>query len=356
MATAICSVLGIARRTAYYIGRARIGGRYHRADDETALQQIRTVTNSRATYGYRRVWAMVNRIFRVGYNRKRIRRVMQLHGLMLALRVHRRHGRPHVGRIRQPASNQRWCSDVFLIPCWSGEVISVAFAIDSHDREVPAFVASPRPLTGADIRTLMDRTLWARFGQAALKAPHVIQWLSDNGPQYTATATVLYAHELGLVPITTPAYSPESNGLAEAFIGTFKRDYVDGAELRDAETVLAQVGGRFEDYNTQAPHSALGMQSPHEYRAMTPRIALAPATTSPATPHLPQDARSPGGPLSEYFPKIGLSRSVRAANLSSPLEQNFGEHSTLLTGESRGCDRRSPGRRARGERGIDRPL
>jgi transposase InsO family protein len=45
---------------------------------------------------------------------------------------------------------------------------------------------------------------------------HAIQWLSDNGPQYTATASVLYAHELGLVPITTPAYSPESNGLARA--------------------------------------------------------------------------------------------------------------------------------------------
>ena len=73
---------------------------------------------------------------------------MQLHGLMLAPRVHRRQGRPHVGQIRQPASNQRWCSDVFLIPCWSGEVISVAFAIDCHDREVPAFIASPRPLTG----------------------------------------------------------------------------------------------------------------------------------------------------------------------------------------------------------------
>ncbi len=82
--TAICSVLGIARRTAYYRRRARTGGRYHRADDETVLQQIRAVTDSRATYGYRRVWAMVNRTFRVGYNRKRIRRVMQLHGLMLA--------------------------------------------------------------------------------------------------------------------------------------------------------------------------------------------------------------------------------------------------------------------------------
>jgi putative transposase len=86
---------------------------------------------------------------------------MQLHGLMLAPRVHRRHGRPHVGQIQQPASNQPWCSDVFSIPCWSGEVVSVAFAINCHDREVPAYVASPRPLTGADIRAFMDRTLSA---------------------------------------------------------------------------------------------------------------------------------------------------------------------------------------------------
>jgi hypothetical protein len=28
------------------------------------------------------------------------------------------------------------------------------------------WVASPRPLTGTDIRTLMDRTLWTRFGKA----------------------------------------------------------------------------------------------------------------------------------------------------------------------------------------------
>jgi len=240
--TVICQVLRIARRTTYYVARARLDGRYHRRSDPMVLEQIRAVTNSRATYAYRRVWAMVNRTFRTRYNRKRIRRVMQLNGLMLAPRVHRRHGRPHLGQIRQPASNQRWCSDVFLLPCWSLEVLSVVFAIDCHDREVFAWTASPRPLTGADIRTLMDKALWARFGEATLKAPHAIQWLSDNGPQYTATATVLYAHGLGLVPITTPAYSPESNGLAEAFVGTFKRDYVDGAELQDAESVLAQLG------------------------------------------------------------------------------------------------------------------
>src|SRR6059036_3730132 len=123
--------------------------------------------------------------------------------------------------------NQRWCSDVFLIPCWSGEVISVAFAIDCHDREVSglrrvAAAADGRRQSHAD-----GPTLWARFGEATLKAPHAVQWLSDNGPQYSATATVLYAHELGLVPITTLAYSPESHGLAEGFVHTFKRDYVN---------------------------------------------------------------------------------------------------------------------------------
>lgn len=50
---------------------------------------------------------------------------------------------------------------------------------------------------------------------------------------------------------------------------TFKRDYVNGAELRDAETVLAQLDGWFDDYNRQAPHPALNMRQPTEYRAMT---------------------------------------------------------------------------------------
>lgn len=85
---------------------ARPAGAYRCADDEAVLHQIRAVTNSRATYGYRRVWAMVNRQFRTDYKRKRIRRVMKLHGLMLAPRVHRRHGRPHLGQVQRPASNQ----------------------------------------------------------------------------------------------------------------------------------------------------------------------------------------------------------------------------------------------------------
>src|SRR5215813_3318949 len=62
--TGICQTLRMARRTAYYVAQARPDGRYHRTSDPAVLEQIRAVTNSRATYGYRRVWAMVNRAFR----------------------------------------------------------------------------------------------------------------------------------------------------------------------------------------------------------------------------------------------------------------------------------------------------
>jgi len=53
---------------------------------------------------------------------------------------------------------------------------------------------------------------------------------------------VLYAETLGFKPITTPAHSPESNGMAEAFVNTIKRDYVGGADLSDADTVGRENG------------------------------------------------------------------------------------------------------------------
>jgi hypothetical protein len=92
---AICRTLRMARQTAYYATGVRPAGFYRRLDDDTVVQQIRAVTNSRATYGYRRVWAMVNRTFRAGYNRKRIRRLMRMHDLMRPPRARARLGADH---------------------------------------------------------------------------------------------------------------------------------------------------------------------------------------------------------------------------------------------------------------------
>ncbi len=163
-------------------------------------------------------------------------------------------------------SNERWCSDVLEIACWNGEIVQVGFALDCHDREVLAHVAVPRDFLGTDVQRLMQRAVAARFGSGE-RPNQPIQWLSDNGSVYTALDTIITAERLNLVPITTPASSPESNGMSEAFVNTMRRDYFAGADLSSSAAVLDQLPAWFADYNAVAPHSALGYQSPQHYRS-----------------------------------------------------------------------------------------
>jgi len=56
------------------------------------------------------------------------------------------------------------------------------------------------------------------------KLPHAVQWLTDNGSIYTARDTIAFTCMMGLEVCTTLYYSPESNGMAEYFIKTFKQN------------------------------------------------------------------------------------------------------------------------------------
>ncbi len=67
------------------------------------------------------------------------------------------------------------------------------------------------------------------------------------------------------MPRTTPFESPQSNGMAEAFVKTFKRDYVAVNVRPDAEAVLLPLSIRFADHNEHHPHKAQGYRSPHKF-------------------------------------------------------------------------------------------
>jgi transposase InsO family protein len=53
--------------------------------------------------------------------------------------------------------------------------------------------------------------------------------------------------------------------MAEAFVKTFKRDYIYPARLESAEKVIKMLAEFFEDYNENAPHKGLKLKSPREY-------------------------------------------------------------------------------------------
>jgi putative transposase len=90
----------------------------------------------------------------------------------------------HEGTVVAPVSNQGWASDGFEIPCWNGEVVRVAFAIDTHDREVMAWVATiGAGISGEMVRDIMLECVERRFD--AVRAPRS----QCNGSLTTAPPT-----------------------------------------------------------------------------------------------------------------------------------------------------------------------
>jgi putative transposase len=267
----VCSTLGVARshlvallnRPADWVDRRKA---CRRTDDAPLLEHIRRVVHGLATYGYRRVWGVLRHQHGHDANHKTVYRVMRDHGLLLYRQGQRPVStRKHDGKVAVEASNSRWCSDGFEVACDNGERVRVAFALDCCDREVMSWVATPQGIDAGLVGDLMRQAVECRFG-ANNAAPTEIEWLSDNGSCYTAAETRSFARSLGLKPVTTPVSSPQSNGMAESFVKTIKRDYANLALRPDAKTVMQQLADWFEHYNTKHPHSALKYLSPRMFR------------------------------------------------------------------------------------------
>lgn len=275
LAKSITEGLSVSRSYQYEKRRGIVRVRHYRkADNERYLVLIRQICDKRPTYGYRRITAVLNRVLRErgesGLNHKRVYRIMRIHNLLL-----QRHTvRPaclHEGTVITLRSNMQLCSDVFEIAYWNKERVRVAFSMDYADREVLSYIATTGGIHRDLVKDLMTEAIDCRFRMVD-KLPYLVQWLSDNSLAYIAQETLAFAKDVGLDVRTTPYYSPESNGMAEAFIKTFKRDYVRLHELPDALTMIEQLPWRFEDYNENHPHKGLKMMSQREYKKLMERV------------------------------------------------------------------------------------
>jgi putative transposase len=137
-------------------------------------------------------------------------------------------------------------------------------------------VAATGGLDGGHVRDLMVAAVEGRFGRVT-QLPASIEWFSDNGSPYVAADTRRFARDIGLEPRTTPFESPRSNGMAEAFVRTFKRDYAGVRPCPDAAAVLRQLPAWFEPYNQVHPHRALGYRSPRRFIRAQPTTNPCPA-------------------------------------------------------------------------------
>ena len=143
----------------------------------------------------------------------------------------------------------------------------VAEALDSCDREIMGFAVSTWGISGSLVRDLMLECVERRFGTS--HARHRVEWLTVNVSCFTAKDTLEFVSWLVLVSRFTPVRSPESNGMDEAFVITFKRDYMYVNDRPDARTVLSQLAAWFEWHGSRTTMrcipQGLRMLSPREF-------------------------------------------------------------------------------------------
>ncbi|EFP68715.1 integrase core domain protein [Shigella dysenteriae 1617] len=244
------------------------GRRSRHTDDTDVLLRIHHVIGELPTYGYRRVWALLRRQAELdgmpAINAKRIYRIMRQNALLLERKpAVPPSKRAHTGRVAVKESNQRWCSDGVEFCCDNGERLRVTFALDCCDREALHWAVTTGDFNSETVQDVMLGAVERRFGNDLPSSP--VEWLTDNGSCYRANETRQFARMLGLEPKNTAVRSPESNGIAESFVKTIKRDYISIMPKPDGLTAAKNLAEAFEHYNEWHPHSALGYRSSREY-------------------------------------------------------------------------------------------
>ncbi|MFM6398862.1 MAG: DDE-type integrase/transposase/recombinase, partial [Planktothrix sp.] len=182
----------------------------HQLTEDELVLRLKTITNGRPSYGYRRACAVLNReLLQMGYkkvNHKRVYRLMKESKLLLPKFIGFKPERTHEGKVVTLRSNTRWCSDALQIRCWDGRKIEIVFVMDTCDREILGYVATIGYLDAKDVQDMLIMAFENRFSSTD-ELPHPIEWLTDNGGIFIAEETKSLAKQIGFIPCQTPAYS-----------------------------------------------------------------------------------------------------------------------------------------------------
>jgi putative transposase len=257
-------VLAVSKGTLYHKPQPYIRQRCTRQPTSpTVIAAVQDICSRKSTFGAPRVRAILRRDYGHVLSYYRVRRIMRELGLLISRIGAVRSRRPHTGEIAVERSNMRWASDITAIMPWNRDKGRFTYVLDCCDRSIIAW-RFERHIQACDIEQMVQEALMTRFG-GELPNGYGVEFLHDNGPEYREGVLQKSLKSWHVKDCSTPTYSPQSNGMCEAFNGTFKRDYVYENCLDDFETVKTQIGKWVEEYNTFAPHSALGMMTPNEY-------------------------------------------------------------------------------------------
>ena len=259
----MCEVLGVSPG-GYHQHFTRRAQRTERTrlSDDALLVHIKAIhAESKGSYGWPRVWKeLLARGLRVG--KDRVRKLMQQHGIRARAKrrfkatTDSRHNLPIAPNLLERQfdvanPDQVWAGDITYIPSEQGWLY-LAVVIDLCSRRIVGWCLRDHLRSDLVVEAL-DSALAARRGT------HGIIFHSDRGSQYGSSAFRSVLERAGLRQSMSARANPYDNAWTESFMGTLKREMLQGGCFEDATDARLELFEYIEGYyNHQRKHSAIG--------------------------------------------------------------------------------------------------
>ena len=228
----------------------------------------RCQTETRQTYGYRRVKLWLLRETGLVINSKAVLRLMHKYSLLAEIR------RPRPLYIRQQkmsafenklernfhadAPNQKWSTDISYIRTKEG-VLYLSAIKDLYDNFIVAY----------DMGTVQDNALVYRtIKQAKKVVANGLILHSDQGFQYTSQGYFALTKEYGILPSMSRAGTPLDNAPIENFFGILKVECIYRQKIQTIEQAKLLVKEYTHFYNYERLQLKYGL-TPFEKRRQT---------------------------------------------------------------------------------------
>lgn len=267
--TALAKKLGMARSSLYYKPKKPPA-------DAALSAKITAVMAEHPAYGHRRVALAMH------LNKKRVCRIMRLHGLKPKLRRRSQPVKPDdqnrpetqttnvLKRLCPIRPNVVWAGD-FTYIWWLGRFWYVATVIDVYTREIVGWHIANHHTTAL---------ISEAFKDAVRRSGKTPQWFhSDQGSEYVSEIYGWLLTTHAVTPSQSKKASPWQNGYQESFYSNFKLELGNPQRFNHIGELIEAVHQQMAYYNTRRIHTTLRM-SPLEFKQKYIQKQVANATTT----------------------------------------------------------------------------
>lgn len=230
-------------------------------DECDLVNAIHSVKAAHPSWGIRRVRAFVRKKHGIPVGRKRTARILRSHNLLCS-RIRKRVHQHSAPRMTATRINQLWATDMTSFQLTTGQKVFFVVVMDIFTRRIVGWHAHHR-CRAKEWLYALDMALSAEFPDGV--RGHDLTLRMDNGCQPTSRLFQETLTTCGILGEWVGFNSPEQNGHVESLIGTLKQDWLWLRECESIDEARSLCSSAVSEYNTDHPHSSLGMWSPNEF-------------------------------------------------------------------------------------------